>query len=359
MTALKKFLKVAPMEARTLSWWRTRRNRIDMDPPYQRRGRLWSSTDKAYLIDSIINGFDVPKFYIADFSSTDSPLNVKRLPYAIIDGKQRFEAIFDFFDGKVTLNDDFAYLENPDLSLGGLGYKDLVNNYSEIAEEFDNYNLSVVTVVTNSEDLINDLFVRLNRSKPLTGAEIRNAMTGHAPGVIRALAKHEFFSNCVSFQVQRGQDLNAAAKLLLFEFGGAPQETKKQSLDAFVLAANKDAALLELAGRRVETLLTALTTIFLPADRLLGSAGQVPVYYWLVRSIKESQFPLVRDFLIRFETARRANRQTALDSPKTDKIDRQLVEYDEFNRNTNDQASHLGRIEILLKRFKEFAKRGG
>jgi hypothetical protein len=258
----------------------------------------------------------------------------------------------------VTLNDDFIFLENPDLKLGGLGYKDLINNYGEIAEGFDNYNLSVVTVVTSSEELINDLFVRLNRSKPLTGAEIRNAMTGHTPGVIRALAKHEFFSSYISFQVQRGQDLNAAAKLLLFEFENAPQETKKQSLDAFVHVANKDDSQLELAGRRVETLLTTLTTVFLPTDRLLGSAGQLPVYYWFIRSIKETQYPLIRDFLIRFEAERRANRQTALDSAKAIKIDRQLVEYDEFNRNTNDQASHIGRIEILLKRFKEFTKKG-
>ena len=68
-----------------------------------------SPTDKAYLIDTILNGFDIPKIYLADFTWRDSPLNRKRLPYAIIDGKQRFEAIFDFFKGEVTLNDDFVY----------------------------------------------------------------------------------------------------------------------------------------------------------------------------------------------------------------------------------------------------------
>src|ERR1035437_3263947 len=80
--------KVTQFEAKTLSWWRARRSKIDMEPPYQRRGRLWSATDKAYLIDSILNGFDVPKLYVADFTWADSALNRKRLPYAIIDGKQ-------------------------------------------------------------------------------------------------------------------------------------------------------------------------------------------------------------------------------------------------------------------------------
>src|SRR2546423_9754785 len=116
----KKF-KVTEMERKTLGWWRSRRSKIDMDPPYQRRGRLWSDTDKAYLIDSILNGFDVPKLHIADFTWADSPLNLKKLPYAIIDGKQRLEAIFDFFDGVISLNEDFVYLEDSSIKLGGLG----------------------------------------------------------------------------------------------------------------------------------------------------------------------------------------------------------------------------------------------
>src|SRR6266851_10417823 len=126
--------RVTQFEAKTLSWWRARRSKIDMSPPYQRRGRLWSATDKAYLIDSILNGFDVPKLYVADFTFGDSALNTKKLPYAIIDGKQRFEAIFDFYDGRVLLNDDFTYLANKTLSLAGLGYKDLNDRYPQVAE---------------------------------------------------------------------------------------------------------------------------------------------------------------------------------------------------------------------------------
>ena len=78
-------LEVEQMEAHTLTWWRNRQGKIDMEPTYQRRGRLWSPADKAYLIDSILNGFDVPKVYMADFTWGDSPLNRQKMPYAIID----------------------------------------------------------------------------------------------------------------------------------------------------------------------------------------------------------------------------------------------------------------------------------
>ena len=347
-------LKITPFDPKTLSWWRAREKKIDMEPKYQRRGRLWSPTDKAYLIDSILNGFDVPKFYIADFTYADSKLNKKQLPYAIIDGKQRFEAIFDFFEGRITLNADFVLLENPSLKLGRLGYRDIKQNYADIAEIFDNYSLAVMSVITDSEKLINELFVRLNRSKPLTGAEIRNAMAGPAPDVIRQLAKHEFFSELTAFSVTRGQDLNAAAKLLLFEFHDKPQETKKGSLDSFILTAKEKPSQLELAARRVHAMLATLTAVFLPNDRLLGSAGVIPVYYWFIRGVEEELHPLVRDFLVRFEEDRKENRLKSAADVLAQDVDRQLVQYDQFNRSTNDLVSHKGRIEILDERFEDY-----
>ncbi len=345
---------VRAFEAKTLSWWRVRKPQIDMSPPYQRRGRLWSPADKAYLIDSILNGFDVPKFYIAEFTYSDSKLNKKKLPFAIIDGKQRFEAIFDFFEGQLTLNSDFVFLDDPSIKLGGLGYKDIAQNYKEVAEIFDNYNISVMSVITNKVERINELFVRLNRSKPLTGAEVRNAMTGPAPEVIRELAKHEYFRELIKFQVQRGQDLNAAVKLLLFEFHGGPQETKKRNLDYFVKKEDKTRDKLELAARRTHATLDDLASIFLPKDPLLNSAGLVPVYYWFIRDLKVRDYPRVRDFLLRFEEERRKNRQKA-EEHSSGRIDREFVQYDQFNRNTNDLASHVGRIKILKSKFAKFA----
>ncbi|MGJ5150262.1 DUF262 domain-containing protein [Bradyrhizobium sp. HKCCYLR1023] len=324
-----------------------------MDPPYQRRGHLWSSTDKAYLIDSIINGFDVPKLYVADFTYFDTDLNKKRLPYAIIDGKQRLEAIFDFFEGKVTLNEDFVLLENPSLKLGGLGYRDLSQNYPEVAEQFETYNPSVMSVITNDAALINELFVRLNRSKPLTGAEIRNAMAGPAPAITRQMAKHQFFTDYIAFQTQRGQDLNAAMKLLLFEFEGKPQETKKSTLDNFVKTSSRHPSKLEVAARRAYSALDDLTNVFLPRDKLLASSGLLPVYYWFLHGLKSREYPFVRDFLVRFEEARKENRRKSEGGFSRKEIDSDLLEYDQLNRNTNDLVSHSRRIEILHSKFEQ------
>ena len=153
-------------ESRTLSWWYDQRDNIDFQPSYQRKGRLWSDKDKSYLIDSILNGFDMPKIYIADFTFFNSELNEKRKPYAVVDGKQRFEAMFDFFNGELTLDKGFIYLEDPTLKLAGLSYKDIKALYPKIASIFENFNLSVISVITDSDAMINEMFIRLNKSKP-------------------------------------------------------------------------------------------------------------------------------------------------------------------------------------------------
>jgi hypothetical protein len=350
---MKPQFRVVPHEAKTLMWWINRRSRIDMNPPYQRRGRLWSPSDKAYLIDSIINGFDVPKLYMADFTWGDSLLNIHKLPYAIIDGKQRFEAILDFYDGIITLNDDFVFRNNPSLKLGGLGYKDLKINYPDIAEEFENANLTIMSVFSETEDLINDLFVRLNRSKPLTGAEIRNAMSGKAITIIRQIAEHDFFKTNIKFSISRMTDRDTAAKILMLEFYGKLLETKRKNLDEFVKETSKNIHRdrLELAGRRVLEYLDDLSTIFLPKDRLLSSSGIIPVYYWLIRYLRGKYFPGLREYLMHVEEERKeVLRMIALD-PQNPNIDQELVQLNNYYRSPNDASSYEGRFRILLSRF--------
>lgn len=352
---MKKKFRIQPIPSKTLSWWYSKKNQIDMSPPYQRRGRLWSPADKGYLIDSIINEYDIPKIYMADFTWGDSPLNYSKLSYAIIDGKQRFEAIFDFFEGNIVLNDDFVYLNNPKLELGGLGYKDLKNNYNYIAEEFENYNLTVMGVHAEDNDPINELFVRLNRSKALTGAEVRNAMAGPAPELIREIANHDFFLTNIYFQVKRGQDLNAAAKLLIFEYHNSFYDTTKSSLDEFVKDLqqpndNKKAKL-ELAGRRIFDNLDEMSTIFLPNDKLLNSSGMLPVYYMFIRTLKEEDYSKVREFLNNFEKEKSQNRSLVKNNPESKEIDSALVSFDNYNRSTNNLQSHVERFKILVNRF--------
>lgn len=339
--------------AKTLRWWYSRREQIDMSPPYQRRGKLWSVSDKAYLIDSIINGFDVPKLYLADFKHKDSSLNANKLPYAIIDGKQRFEAMVDFFEGRVVLNPDFIWRQNQKLRLGGLSFKDLEKGHPEVAEAFENENWDVMSVVSDNEEDINELFVRLNRSKALTGSEIRNAMVGPVSDITRSIAGHRFFTETIKFSTKRAGDINTAAKLLLCEYRGRLASTKKKDLDRFTQLKEIDDDRLELSGRRALNTLGDMQEVFLPRDTLLGSSGLVPVYYWLVRDLPDTDLVRLREFLVDFEERRKANRDLQRDRPSAP-TNSMLSRFDALNRSTNDQGSHIGRVDILKEDFQRW-----
>lgn len=351
---MKTIFKITMHDARTLKWWRSRRDEIDMNPKYQRKGRLWSISDKAYLIDSIINEFDIPKLYIADFTYGDSPLNEKKLPYAIIDGKQRLEAIFDFFDGKIRLNDDCVYRKNENINIGGLTYFDLLKSYSEVAETFENYTLTIMSVISSSDELIKELFVRLNRNKPLTGAEIRNAMSGYAVEIIRQISSHPFFTDNIRFSINRATDQDISAKLLMLEFSEKILTTKKNNLDEFVKASPQDEKgkdKLELSGRRAIENLDNMANIFLPRDVLLSSAGIIPVYYWLIRELDARHFSLIRDFLDFFEVERKATLALISQEPNNSFVDREIVQFINFSRFPNDASSIEGRLRIIKNRF--------
>lgn len=338
-------------ETKTLSWWNGQKAKLDFNPPYQRKGKLWSEKDKSFLIDSILNGFDLPKIYIADFTFIESKLNRNKKPYAIIDGKQRFEAIFDFFEGKLSLDSEFSFYENPDLKLGGLSFQDLKTNYPEIASIFENYNLSVISIITNEDSKINELFVRLNKSKALTGAELRNAMQGIVPELIRKISEHDFFKNKVRFSITRGQDSNTAAKLLLIEFRGKFVDTKKVQLDRFVKEAlEAESDNFESSSNKVIQILDEMNSAFLDKDILLRSSGIIPIYYLIFRNY--SLKTPIREFLYNFDMQRKNHVQLTKEG-KNDEVDIDFLKFENFTKSMNDQGSLKGCFEIIVKKMKE------
>jgi hypothetical protein len=344
--------EVNTFDPKTLSWWNDEKDNIDFDPPYQRRGYVWSGTDKQYLIDSILNGYDIPKLYIADFSFGNSSLNQSGKQYAVIDGKQRFRAIFEFFDGSLVLANNFVWARDPSLRVGGLSYKDLQKNYPKDASKFANASLTVMRVITDEEAKINELFVRLNKGKTLSGAEVRNAMGGIVPQLIRGIAAHRFFTEVIAFATTRRQSDNVAAKLLLLEFRGTLLDTKKVHLDRFVaegLSAEARADEFRQAQQRVLQFLNRMTEVFTARDPLLRSQGPVTLYYWLVRATEPQALARLREFLVAFDKLRKNNKRLSRNNPE--QADPELLKFDVLDRSTNDQGSLEQRFNILRHRL--------
>jgi hypothetical protein len=344
-------LKVTLHESRPLSWWyeQFRHDKLDMKPRYQRRSDLWNPWKKSHLIDSILNGFDVPKFYVADFTKSRSGLNRAHKPYAIIDGKQRFEAIFEFLAGDLPLNLSFSLYQDPEMEIGGVRYGDLKAKYPTLAARVDEFVPVVMSVVTDEEPMIQQMFIRLNSGEPANSAERRNAMPGPVPSMIRELVTHPFFQTRIRFGVKRMQEFNLAAKLLLIEFREKFVDTKARNLDQFVTegASARSIAPFRAAHSRVIDVLEAMSPLFRPRDPLLAAQGHIPVYYWYVRE-NPTRRRHFREFLEQFTEQVRENLELSREDP--DAADAELSTYYTSGRTTNDQASLETRYRILVRR---------
>ena len=173
-------------------------------------------------------------------------------------------------------------------------------------------------------------------------------MRGEAPKVIRELADHVFFADCVRFSRKRSQDKIAAAKLLLVEFLGKFAETKKKQLDELVSkCVGSEAADIRPAFRRVKRTLDMMTTVFSSEDALLRSQGPIVLYYELVKQAGKAHAPRVRPFLVEFGAMRAARRSSASD-------DSELLNYDVLLRSINNTASQVRCFAILSRRFREY-----
>jgi hypothetical protein len=345
---------VRPYEARTARWWFGRRDHIDFDPSYQRRGVVWDTARQAFLIDSMLNDFDIPKLYLADFTYFRSPLNEAGTDFAVVDGKQRLQAIFAFLADDLRLAPDFSLRENPELDLGGLAYSELRDGAPRVADKVDNFNLPVMTVISDDEAAVRELFVRLNSGRPLSAAELRNAQSGPVPAMVRSLADHAFFRDCASFADRAGAHQQAAAKLLLLAHEGGAVDTKRRQLDQLYGALGEgfdddrprsldDAFDLTLDG------LNAMTEVFVEKDPLLRTQGQLSVYFLLVLSIGPD--PSIRPVLADFHRVRTSvERELRGGLPiGNDRNIAAYLEYSQQMRNPNDARSIEIRLDILRR----------
>lgn len=326
------------------------RDRIDMEPPYQRQGEIWSLEKRQLLIDSIVNRYDIPKLY---FHKLDREASKKtKKDYAVIDGRQRLEAIFGFIDGEFPLSKDFEFLEDKAVNAAELTYDDLARKYPRIKQRFDAFSLPIVCVEADDLELIEDMFSRLNEAVPLNAAEKRNAIGGDMARAITALTRHTFFTKKIRFSNKRYQHREVAARLLFLEHSqrqGRIVDTKKPFLDQFTkdFKAGKKKTV-EALTAAVEQTLKDLLPFFVGKDVLLAAQAAVPIYFLLARDAKVlgKLNHITRQALVDFHAARQTNREVAAKDITKAKFE--LLEYDRLSQQgTNDASSIRERLRIV------------
>lgn len=336
---------------------------IQLNPDYQRISGIWTREKRQLLIDSLINGFDVPKLYFHEFVPSKK-IGGKKYRYAIIDGKQRLQTIWDFIDGNISLSDDFEYLRDDSVKIGGLGYSQLAEKYPQIKSRFDATLLDITTIRTDDIELIEDMFSRLNEAVPLNAPEKRNAFGGPLPQTLKRVAGNRFFKKHIPFSDKRYRHRDLATKFLFLEFEKDIVNTKKADLDEFVRDFKKwrqegskkasPAAVTELM-RETDKTLSLMTGIFGTPDKLLRQVGMITLYYHLFRFWKLKKVDAIkREMLAQFEKKRERNRRIAEEKGEKDgAVELSLLEFDKHSQTPNDAYAIRIRLNILLKFLNE------
>jgi hypothetical protein len=155
-----------------------RRDRYDI-PDWQ-RGEVWNREKKQRLIDSILRGWKLPKFYFIEASGDN---------YLVEDGQQRLNAIWEFFSNELALSAESQK------EFGGKLYRDLSRKISDSFDDFE-ITFDVISGATDAE--LQEFFQRLQEGMPLTSSEKLNAVPGKLTEFCRSAANHAFFTKTVA-----------------------------------------------------------------------------------------------------------------------------------------------------------------
>lgn len=286
---------------------------LQLDPSYQREGGIWTRERQQLFIDSILNGFDVPAMYLHRLRPPEFREG-RAATYAVVDGRQRLEALAGFASNEFSLSSDFRLLEevedlqpplSADLSPGSNRYashnlQDLRAESPDLYYRFMDYQLPVTIIETMDRDIIEELFFRLNEGVPLTPAEKRSRGALLRDYVIPKVRDEEIF-RCASFRNRRRSYEDLLIRLLYLKNAGARLSTsipdmRKRYLDDFAatfrspLGQSWDEAEEAENREQLQSLLNAvrptldqLNSTFEKDDKLLSTVNTFLVHYLAVQ----------------------------------------------------------------------------
>jgi hypothetical protein len=191
-----------------------RRDRIEM-PDFQRE-EVWPVAKKRLLIDSILRGWKLPKFY---FRKLDEGT------FECVDGQQRLVAILEFFDNKLTLDDETKK------RYGGSKYSELPD---QISDDFDDYEIDIEEIEEASDKELEELFLRLQLGTPLNTAEKLNALSGDMRDFCHKAATHDFFEKKIGLKNTRYAHFQAVVMWAFVEARGIHPQMRFPQLEDFL-----------------------------------------------------------------------------------------------------------------------------
>jgi hypothetical protein len=311
-----------------------RRNRYEI--PEWQRGKVWDRAKKQKLIDTILRGWKLPKFY---FLKT----GVSPEEFEVLDGQQRLTAIFEFFDDELPLSEESTK------EFGGRGYSDLP---SDLSDNFDDFEIEYDEIEEAEEEEQREFFQRLQEGLPLTSSEKLNSAHSKLRDFCKDLSKHRFFTQKVTASDKRYGHFDIAAKVAAIAIEGNEAGLRYDDLKA-TIEAQKNFSTRSEVGKRLRATFDFLCEIFEDEDPLLKNRTVVQSFTTLVFRLLESgslnDLPKrLREFFESFMIA--LSKQVELGHAATDPA------FIEFQKtvNANVRGAARTRQQLLLRKLLVF-----
>jgi uncharacterized protein with ParB-like and HNH nuclease domain len=224
-----------------------RRDRYEI--PEWQRGEVWNTERKQQLIDSILRGWRLPKFYFVKWDDDE---------YEVVDGQQRLTAIYEFFANELPLPDDSL------TTFGGPYYKDLKQRLSDA---FDDFEIEFDEIEDATEEELKQFFQRLQQGLPLTSSEKLNSVHSKLRDFARSLVKHSFFQTSVSLADTRLAYFDIATKTSAIEIEGIDTGLRFEDLKE-IFEAQKNFSTSSAIAKRITAALDFSASPFRQKNRL-------------------------------------------------------------------------------------------
>lgn len=202
----------------TLNWtvknlkaMRDEKDTLSFNHPIQRQSAQWTNEQQSLLIHSMLDNFPVPSVYIHKIESVEVDAKGKHsYAYSVLDGKQRMTTVFSYIDGEYSLADDTpsVTIEDTEYEIAGKYFDDLDD---DVQQEILRFKFNIQAFEDVTDDIIEEIFFRLNNSTPLTKPQKAKPLMGVSNSIfINDILASRFFTDKCNFtkrQLTQSADL--------------------------------------------------------------------------------------------------------------------------------------------------------
>lgn len=184
---------------------------LSFNHPIQRQSAQWDNEQQSLLIHSMLANFPVPAVYVHKTESVEVDAKGKHsYTYSVLDGKQRMTTVFSFINGEYALSEDIPDVEIEDITyeIAGKYFEDLDE---DVQQEILRFRFNIQAFEDVTDEMIEDIFFRLNNSTPLTKSQKARPLMGVDNSIfINDILAGRFFTEKCTFskmQLKRSDDM--------------------------------------------------------------------------------------------------------------------------------------------------------